>query len=114
MRIVNRETFLAMPAGTIFAKYTPHIFGELGIKEETIGQDFVVQDLSPWFGDSSEAHWDTLERVAKGEESPPLEFDFAGRDGLFDQEQLFAVLGREDVKALIARLQLALSAAEGQ
>lgn len=113
MRIVDRQTFLAMPAGTVFAKYEPHSFRELAIKEETIGQDFVVQDLSPWFGSSSEEFFDTLEGLLNGAESPPLEFDFAGRDGLFDQGQLFAVLSARDLAALIARLQMALDATAG-
>lgn len=111
MRIVDRKTFLAMPAGTIFAKYTPHVFGDIGIKEETVGNDFVVQDLTPWWEgcERDMDYFDVMEAMVRGEPSPPPDYDFAGRDGLFDQEQLFAVWEPRDAEALIARLQQALA-----
>lgn len=108
MRIVDRTTFLAMPPGTVFAKFEPHVFGSWAIKERTIGNDFVVQDLEPWFGLGSEDHFSALDQLVAGEPSPPLDFDCAGRDGLFDKDQLFALLDRDDVAALIARLQQAV------
>lgn len=111
MRIVDRKTFLGMPAGTIFAKYTPHVFGDVRIKEETIGEDFVVQDLTPrWEGcDRDMDYFDVMAAMVRGEPSPPVDYDFAGRDGLFDKDQLFAVWEPQDAEALIARLQQALA-----
>lgn len=109
MRIVDRKTFLEMPAGTLFAKFTPHCFDELAVKGETTGNDFVVQELIPWFegcNDSSD-YFQTIERMIAGEPSPPLDFDCTARDGLFDPEQLFAVFDNDDVDRLIARLQRA-------
>lgn len=112
MKIVDRKAFLALPAGTVFAKYQPHVFGAWEIKEGTMGEDYVVQDLFPFFaveGDSWEEQWKVLESIKKGAPSPPMDFDCAGRDGLFDRDQLFGVLERADLEALIARLQLALA-----
>jgi hypothetical protein len=109
MRIVDRETFLAMPGGVIYSKYEPCNFREFAIKYDTCGGDFVCQSImDPWFDGSrdSSSHFDTLERLQEtGESSPPLDFDFAGRDGMFDREQLFAVWERHDVEALIKLLQ---------
>lgn len=123
MRIVDRATFLAMPAGTVFAKFgntegdPGHFyFGEICIKEDTCGNDFVVQDLTGqfegWTG--SESHFTELDRMVEDptHESPPLDYDSAGRDGLFDDRQLFAVWSATDAERLVARLQQALVSAE--
>lgn len=110
MIIVDRETFMAMPAGTIFAKYKPCIFGELSIKEDTWETDFLVQDVIPFFVENNDTgDWiDTLTKAEQGISSPPLDYDRCGRDGMFDKGQLFAVFERRDVKDLIGRLTKAL------
>lgn len=121
MRIVDRATFMALPAGTVFAKFgdtkgTPghFYFGDVCIKEDSCGVDFVVQELTPSFEGStgSESHFDEMDRMDQdpSHESPPLDYDIAGRDGLFDDKQKFAVWSEEDHKRLIARLQEALEA----
>lgn len=112
MRILDRAAFLALPAGTVFAKYQPAHLAEPAIKGETVADvDFVVQPLDPWFlgADSSDAYIDILFAMQGGQPSPPVDYDCDARDGLFDQEQLFAVWDRADLEALIARLQRALS-----
>jgi hypothetical protein len=121
MRIVDRETFLALPAGTIFMKFPAQpghgssidltYDGEIAIKGETAGADFVVQSLFPWFetDTGSDTHIDRLVDMLKGEESPPLDYDCSERDGLFDPKQLFAVWNHDDAERLVARLRRALS-----
>jgi hypothetical protein len=110
MRIIDRSAFLALPAGTVFAKYEPHFFAPLTIKQATEGADFYVQDLIPEFiGNESEEDWTaTLDAVEDGEQAPPLDYELIGLDGLLDRDQLFAVFEPHDVEALIARLQQAL------
>lgn len=111
MLIVDRKTFMAMPAGTVFAKYEPCVFGDLSIKEDTIGDiDFCVQEIIPWFTNTVDfSTWaDALEAAANGVPSPPLDYDICGRDGMFEVDQLFAVFERHDVEALIARLTKSL------
>ena len=110
MRIIDRSTFLALPAGTVFAKYEPHFFAPLTIKHASEGPDFYVQDLIPEFvGNESEGDWTgTLEAIEDGEPSPPLDYELIGLDGLLDRDQLFAVFEPHDVEALIARLQQSL------
>ncbi len=110
MRIIDRSAFLALPAGTVFAKYEPHFFAPLTIKQANEGGDFYVQDLIPEFvGNESEDDWTaTLDAVEQGERSPPLDYELIGLDGLLDRDQLFAVFEPHDVEALIARLQQAL------
>jgi hypothetical protein len=122
MRIVDRATFLAMPSGTIFAKFggpdgdpDDAYYGDVCIKGMTCGNDFVVQDLTAqfegWTG--SESNFAEIERMASdpGHESPPLDYDSAGRDGLFDRRQRFAVWSRVDAERLISRLKQAVEEA---
>lgn len=122
MRILNREEFLKCPVGTIFAKFggsagnsIDMFFGEVAIKGVTCGNDFVVQDLQAqfegWTG--SESHFRELDRMVADSthESPPLDYDSSGRDGLFHRNQRFAVWSREDAANLIARLQEAFDTA---
>lgn len=107
MKIVDRQTFLAMPKGIVFSKYKPHYFGDLSIKGETCGKnDFFVQGISGSF------EWnDTDEFVSKLEDakinktSLAVDFNVECRDGLFEDDQLFAVMEEQDVRALIHRLE---------
>lgn len=120
MRIVDRKTFLALPAGTVFMKWPEQPAdgghfdlahsGRLQIKWDTVGEDFVCQDLVPFpegwqdCGDISNNQIAML----RGEEGKPADYDCAGRDGLFDREQLFLAWDKDAHRKLIELLQQAL------
>lgn len=109
MKIVNRETFLALPPGTLFSKYTPCCFKELCIKGETWGNDFLVQQIADAIEHTGSD--DFSERLFRSEvegDSLPMDFNHLGRDGCFDDEQLFAAWERADIEALIVRLNQTL------
>lgn len=110
MRIVDRKTFLTLPAGTVYAKFSPHMFSETCIKDDTIRDiDWYYVGLdTPVDADSTETWSDTLFRAMKTGENVALDFDTVSRDGLFDADQLFAVWDHADVSQLINRLQQAL------
>lgn len=117
MRIVDLPTFLTLPVGTVFAKYSRHHFDALSIKDESFGEhgDFWYVDLAtPHFeGEGGSEGWDDiLTAMASGVDSPPpaLDLTTVSRDGLYDKDQLFAVYEMADVEALIARLQRTLEA----
>lgn len=113
MRIVDLTTFLALPPGTVFAKYAPCHFGELSIKADNFGDygDFWYQDIIPWFeGANDTGDWtDTLTAMEAGASSPPLDYNIVSRDGLHEKGQLYAVFERHDVEALIGRLNQCLA-----
>jgi hypothetical protein len=115
MRIVDRKTFLAMPAGTVFAKYDPSIIREPMVKCDSIpvrGElvDFRYVSLTDEVDSSgSDEMLDILDAGETKGTSFALHFNTEGRDGMFDADQLFAVWERDDVEGLIARLQLALA-----
>lgn len=97
MKIVNRKEFLSLPAGTLFAKYAPCCFESINIKGETLtSNDFLSSELftfpmfDVWFENG---------------DSVDIETDFLCRDGLFDDEQLFAVFENSDIEKLIAKLK---------
>jgi hypothetical protein len=114
MKIVNRSTFLSLPAGTVFAKYKPYVFDDLQIKGENCGDnDYFYQGLVGSIDyASSQDFMETLEGAEREHRSVPMDFDTQGRDGCFDAKQLFAVFEPDDVTQLIARLHRALKGEE--
>lgn len=123
MRIVDRKTFLALPAGTVFMKwpaqpadgsyYSLGPDGCVQIKWATCsGVDFACQDLVPFpdgWSDSGDIVDDQI-AMLRGEEGKPADYDCAGRDGLFDEDQLFLVWDVDAHQKLIDLLQRALTA----
>lgn len=116
MRIVNRKTFLELPANTLFAKYEPYVFGPLEIKGETCFVDgAAINDFSTT-GPLAEAidcmsSHELVELLREAEmfgNSVDMDFAAEGRDGLFEDGQLFAVFDSADVSKLIERLKLCI------
>jgi len=112
MKIVNRKDFLQMPANTLFSKFSPDNFGPLSIKvcdsNDGWHNDFVVQDIEGAIQcEGSDDFSNKCDLMVKGEEVA-MDFECAGRDGLFNNDQLFAVWSKDDVKMLIDRLNKCL------
>lgn len=120
MKIVDRQTFLAMPVGTVYAKYEPirgykdpqpvhpgrPMFGELSIKDETIAsEDFYYEVLIGTIDARDEGH--RIDQLLQAQEegvSLPIHYGSVDRDACFDEDQLFAVWELSDVQHLIAQL----------
>lgn len=118
MRVVGRDEFLGLPAGTVFTKYDTLQWGELCIKCETIHRtdgpdDFVYQAIPSAIelGDQEEPFDVMIRASVRPERSVPMNFHLTERDGLFTQTQQFAVFELEDTRKLIERLQCALCTA---
>ncbi|MGR4892295.1 hypothetical protein ACIPPQ_14805 [Sphingopyxis sp. LARHCG72] len=125
MKIVDRATFLALPAGTVYAKWGSGskgpggdidlTYGEVAVKGDTVsGVDWVVLDFMAWPENCDDSiEWaDAMIAAINGTPTAPLEIgDFGGRDGLFDQEQLFAVFSRVEVERMVAMLNGSLETA---
>lgn len=105
MRIVNRKQFLELPEGVLFSKYAPCYFENIMIKGESLPNDFCYQQIvdAVKCHDSNE-YGDILDRACETGESFDLDFCCQGRDGCFDEDQLFAVWEQKDIGALMARL----------
>lgn len=111
MRIVDRDTFLAMPAGTVFAKFSPMVFGDLQIKAGNCGQlDFFYTSIVEAVATSQGTDmFDCLRQSMANGQDLPMDFATLSRDGEFDPSQLFAVWSADDVRGLIARLAQTLA-----
>lgn len=116
MKIVDYETFIRMPAGTIFAPYTPCVYEERfeikvdGGEEFRYGPGFKkwifngTMPLEPWLGDalpSTLGQYDVDFEIYDGDNVDASRYD------------MFAVLEPHDVKRLIQCLQWALAGCPG-
>lgn len=106
MKIVDRKTFLSMPANTLFSKYEPCCFYMLSIKGEKAGDnDFYTNTIADSIDSSSSGDFiDILVEAQKTGCSIDMDFNTECRDGLYDDNQLFAVWEKEDIINLIKRL----------
>lgn len=110
MKIYSRAAFMELPPGTIFAKGVPWTWEGLAEKHDTLKRDdgsnldFIYTPLV-----DIEDGGDSGERAARCQEmletgvSYPLN-DTAGRDGCFDDEEVFLVYEKEDLAILAAKL----------
>lgn len=111
MKIVNLEQFLQLPAGSVYAKFEPVIFGDLYVKEGSIGNvDWVCAPFIAVDDEEKDEYYITNESYAEGT-SFKLDVNWTCRDGLYEKNQLFAVYEKEDVEQLITKLQDSLSRA---
>lgn len=108
MKIVNKEQFLKLPAGTLYSRYAPCIVEGLERKQETIS-------TNDWFFDSfignikcssSDEFVKQCDIAATGIDVP-LDYGTYGaeRDGLYDEHELFAVYSSNDIYQLIEALK---------
>ena len=116
MRIVNRATFLAMPENTLFSKYEPCIFRDLLIKGESLHcNDFCVSQIADAIDcDGSESFIDACDGAVQTGASLKMDFDLFGRDGCFNDNQLFAVWEKDDIEALIDKLNMCVKIEESE
>lgn len=108
MKIVTRKEFLKLPAETLFSYYEPCSFADLHIKvsDKNSGydNDFLYDSIiGPIFCQNSEDFTNKCDEMEKGK-SVKLDFEYTRREGLFEDEQLFAIYEKDDVIQLITRL----------
>lgn len=106
MRIVNKQEFYKLPNGTLYSEYRPCYFSGLQIKNETIFDgdrpvDFFYEDLiGNVDADSSGDFFDILEKCEKDKSEFNLDFDCGSRDGLYEEDALYAVYNTDEIIAL--------------
>lgn len=108
VRIVNYDDFVRLPIGTVFCPYEPCIFhSPLQIKTDTgwqSGTKYLFNgtiSLEPSFSDQENLAFD----VGRYEVNFPV-MDTSSVD--FDENGLFAILEKSEIKELINILQSAL------
>ena len=112
MKIVNREQFMQLPAGTLYSLYTPFVMNGLYLRGETFAAcDFLQMNLIGQLSDVGGDFETACDRMEAGE-SVPVEFRDYERDGMFDNLQQFAVYENKDIRAMIGVLMQAVEATE--
>ena len=102
MRVYNRADFLKLPEGTVYCAGEPWAFQELSVKGETLPyNDFVRLGLQ-WVeaADSGEAT-DRLDAMLAEGASFPMQSSY-GRDGGFDDDEVYLVYESADLAAIEA------------
>lgn len=112
MRIVGLGEFLLLPAGTVFAKYRPQIFGDLCVKGDSIheSRDFLYRPLWEPCAENSGELCDVLTAAEERGADVEIDTDCWQRDGLFEYGQLFAVFSGDEVAKIAESL---VAAAKG-
>jgi hypothetical protein len=100
MKVVDLATLRAMPIGTLFQKTEPNCLYDIEMFEGPVG------DL-----DFCSTHLDSLvdphgiSNMMEFGASEPIDLESITRDACHDADQKFAVWEKDDLRALIARLQ---------
>lgn len=105
MKIVDRKTFLAMPAGTVYSKADqPYAWEEMRVKADTA----FVTGTGDWFelclndieADGSDQLFDRWEDMMRNGASYPLDLESIGRDGLYEAHAIFMIYEKNDLVKL--------------
>lgn len=105
MRVVTKAQLLKMPSGTVYSSYEPHVFGPLSVFDGACGaSDFFMANLTDDFGDDSTTMHETIAALERGEDVPLVFGECYGREGMFQESQLYAVWSAADLRGLSAFL----------
>lgn len=99
MYIIGLTEFRQLPAGIMFAKCARCYIGSPEIKGDTIDYDFYSTSLTDniEIQRSSDEIFEIFENAIINKSHFKLEFDSICRDGLYEDEQLFAIYELEDI-----------------
>lgn len=105
MRAVNLETFLTLPPGTMFQKYTPDYFEHLAIFEGRCGEiDFIADNFVELPIPS-----ELIDQMMELNQPCEVREHYTGRDGCFARDQIFIVWEAADLAVLLKAVQRALT-----
>jgi hypothetical protein len=107
MKVIDRETFLQLPQGTVFVKLNACYLSELMVKRGSYPDDFVYRSMIEVESESSNIFCDMLIDACetRTRDIIPLDWDRdIHRDGLFDEAQMFGVLDKEELTNVITLL----------
>lgn len=111
MKLVNRETFLRLPIGTIYSKYEPCIARSPQIKNETL-TGMQGQSIDWFYQDLVEPNlMENMIDLISGTGQTDLD-DAGQRDGCFDYDEYYLIWQPKDLQQLITNLQAALPIAD--
>lgn len=110
MKIVNKQEFYKLPEGTIYSNYEPCVFDGLKIKQSTIYDgdkpiDFFFENLIGNIDAKDSVQLvDVLIEAEENKTSIKLDFNCCERDGLYDENALYAIYEPGDIEKLVSKL----------
>jgi len=110
MKIVNKKEFYLLPPGTLYSNYERYGFTGLMVKQDTLYHkdkpiDFLFDDLIGNIDAQDSGQFiDKLDDAEINKTSLTLDFDCTQRDGLYEDEQMFAIYEKDDLKKIIKKL----------
>lgn len=109
MRIVDYNTFVKLPTGTMYCETVPCVFGEIKIKHETINEekDWFLQCFQGNI-ESENGFRESYNKLLEGKEVN-LDLGTLERDGMFDYDRKFAIYSQKDIQDMINKLQSVLN-----
>lgn len=114
MKVINREEFLKMPEGTLYCPGGRWFFQPMCIKAQTLQDDegknidWVFLDMNWSDGHDSGESFDILEKSLE-EGTSFTSCASYGRDGGFDEKELFLIYERNDLEKLRGAIKDALA-----
>ena len=103
MKIISRKDFLALKENVLFQKYRPCMFLDLEIKTGNCGDnDFYSITIENAFSDNVGLPFYETELT---DEEFPIELAYCMRDGMFDDEEMYAIWSKDDIRQLIESLE---------
>ena len=109
MKLYRLKDFLLLPRGTVYSSYIPCVLSDLYIKGDSIKDfDFFTTDLIDCLKNTGSEDNQSKHEMLQIGKNIPLDHDTGSRDGMFDEERLFAVYDTQDIKGLINTLTEAL------
>lgn len=99
MRIYTRKEFLKLPAGVAYCKGIKWCFDGLNFKGDSLSNDWWSTDPAWVDGEDSAMCFSRLEEMLESGASYPIQED-QGRDGLFQEDDIFLVLDKYDLLKL--------------
>jgi hypothetical protein len=112
MRIVNKAEFYLLPEGTVYAVYEPQTWYGLNVKGEVWkdqnGKDFEFLYKSLLYMvdcQNSAEESDILNSAEHQGTIFKMDYDCYQRDGMFDDNQLYMIYDKEDIRGLIGALE---------
>ncbi|WP_276122676.1 hypothetical protein [Pararhizobium qamdonense] len=105
MKIVDRKTFLTLPAGAVYCQASqPYGWDDIRIKSDTAFTegtgDWYETSLTNIEASGSDELFDRWDDMKNNGVSYPLDIETVGRDGLFQSQAIFLVYEKEDLAKL--------------
>jgi len=109
MRIFNRQDFLKLPAGILYSSGKKWYFNAIHVKGYSYENDFIELDITRIDAHDSGELFDRWDEMLDKGASYPFDEECYGRNGAFDNEDIFMVFEPADLLKLKGIIDAAIA-----